>query len=277
MTQQPSTAPGHEPIRLPEAPSESTPGDVIVINQQVIYYAIVAVMFFAAGFLIAWIVFSSRADDVRSAASNAAREAVRTAIAEVASGAAAQNATPTPIPRQDVRYSDSMASWGPKDSKVTIVEFSDFECPFCSRLYSRAYKQIREKYGSRVRFVFRHFPLTSIHPNALGAALASECAKEQAKFWEYHDVLFENQRALQRDSLIQYARQVGVANIEQFTQCFDQSKYLRTVQEDMADGEKYFVNGTPTLFINGNYVAGAQEFEIFAAIIERELLGRAGG
>lgn len=282
--------PDHEPIRLNKplealptlasaAPSQGVApsSDVIVIPQQTVYYVLVAVVFFTAGFLMAWITFSARADDVKTAASNAASIAVRTAIADAVGAQGQAQVPPTAVPRQNVRLTDSMPSWGPSNAKVTIVEFSDFECPFCERYYTRTYKKLKENYGSRVRFVFRHFPLTQIHPNAMLAHIASECAKDQGKFWEYHDKLYENIQALQRDSLIQYGGQVGIANMDQFTKCVDNREHLRRVQEDMAAGEGYFVQGTPTFLINGNYHGGYMDYETFTALIERELLAPGTG
>jgi protein-disulfide isomerase len=271
-----------EPIHLPEKqPDEPRPGDVIVISQATIYYFVIAVLFFVAGFAVAWITFSTTTNnainsikaEVISAASGAAQEAVATAVASIPRDSVA--AVPTPIPRQNVS-TEGAPAWGPPDAKVTIVEFSDFQCPYCEIFFKETYPLIREKYGNKVRFVYRNFPLTQIHPDANRAALAAECANEQGKFWEYHDMLFNNQKNLSRDALVQYASQVNVADSQKFAACLDSAKFQSKIQSDFDAGIGYSVSGTPTFFINGNILVGAQRFEAFAAAIDAEMK-QAGG
>jgi protein-disulfide isomerase len=272
------------PIRLPaERSDEPRPGDVIVISQATVYYFVIAVLFFIAGFAVAWITFSTTTDSkfanlrdqVITAASNAAGESVATAMAGFSGAAVAAQPTPTPVPRQNVSVGQG-ASWGPADAKVTIVEFSDFQCPFCEMFYTDTYQLIRKQYGDKIRFVYRQFPISSLHPYALGAALASECALEQGKFWEYHDTLFSNQSNLTKDALLKYADEVKIPDTKQFAQCLDSQKYLSKVQNDLREGAGYSVQGTPTFFINGNILVGAQPFANFAAAIDSELR-QAGG
>jgi protein-disulfide isomerase len=272
------------PIRLPDARSdEPNPGDVIVISQTTVYYFVIAVLFFIAGFAVAWVTFTTTTDakfanlhdQVITAASSAARESVATAIAGVAGSGVAIQPSPTPVPRQNVSVGQG-AAWGPTDAKVTVVEFSDFQCPYCEVFYSDTYQLLRQQYGDKIRFVYRHFPLTTIHPYALGAALASECANEQGKFWEYHDALFSNQSNLTKDALLQYADKVKVPDTKQFAQCLDSQKYLDKIKNDLKEGAGYSVGGTPTFFINGNMLIGAQPYAAFAAAIDSELR-QAGG
>ncbi len=272
------------PIRLPDARSDDPkPGDVIVISQTTVYYFVIAVLFFIAGFAVAWITFSTTIDtkfanlkdQVVAAASGAASESVATAIAGIGGNAVAVQPTSTPVPRQNVSVGQG-ASWGPADAKVTIVEFSDFQCPFCEMFYSDTYQLIRKQYGDKIRFVYRQFPIASLHPYALGAALASECALEQGKFWEYHDALFSNQSNLTKEALLKYADQAKVPDTQKFAQCLDSQKYLSKVQADLQEGAGYSVQGTPTFFINGNILVGAQPFANFAAAIDSELR-QAGG
>ncbi|MCC7452086.1 MAG: DsbA family protein [Anaerolineae bacterium] len=279
-----------KPIRLPEKPrAESRPDETIVISQATIYYFAIAVLFFIAGFAVAWIVlttttnnvFNSMKNELASAAGSAAREAVSSAIANLPqdSGAAAAPVQPTPIPRQNVSVG-SGAAWGPADAKVTIVEFSDFQCPYCERFFMSTYPLIKEKYGSKVKFVFRHFPIAQIHPWATQAALAAECANEQGKFWEYHDKLFstlqEWNQGLSKDAIVRYAQQVNVPDAQKFTVCFDDKKYASKIQSDLNEGVGYGVQGTPTFFINGNVLVGAQPFAAFDAAISQELAATGG-
>lgn len=131
-------------------------------------------------------------------------------------------------------------------------------------------REVVEKYGDKVRLVYRDLPLTSIHANALSAALAAECAHEQGKFWEYHDLLFANQAQLDEASLKNYAAQVGL-DAAAFEECLSSQKYLDEVRNDYSDGASYGVQGTPAFFVNGVQVSGAQPLEVFSQIIDQEL------
>ena len=159
---------------------------------------------------------------------------------------------------------------GPEDAPVTIVEFSDFECPFCQRSAEEVLPLILEQYPEQVRLVYRDFPLTQIHPQALPAALASECADDQGKFWEYHDLLFANQSALDDASLKAYAAQVGLDEAV-FDQCYTSQEHLDEVGGDYQDGITYGVSGTPAFFVNGLRIVGAQPFAVFQQAIDQAL------
>ncbi len=168
---------------------------------------------------------------------------------------------------------------GDKNASVTIVEFSDFECPFCKAFFDDAYPEIKEKYidTGKVKFSYRHFPLSSIHPNAQIAAEASECANEQDKFWEYHDILFNNQSSwasltgdLLNSTLADYAGQAGM-DTTKFSSCLASGKYADQVAEDLSAGSAAGVDGTPAFFINGQRMVGAQPFSEFERVIEEEL------
>jgi protein-disulfide isomerase len=164
---------------------------------------------------------------------------------------------------------DDDPSKGPAAAPVTIVEFSDFQCPFCSQAAGTV-KRILENYKDRVRFVFRDFPSPSIHPRAQKAAEAAQCANEQGKYWEYHDALFADQSKLAVADLLVTAERLGLQG-DVFKTCLDSGKYAAEVSKDMEEGMKAGVNGTPSFFINGIPVAGAQRYEVFSEIIDREL------
>ena len=157
---------------------------------------------------------------------------------------------------------------GPKAAKVTIVEWSDFQCPFCSRAIPTL-KQIEETYPKDVRVVFRHQPLP-FHNNAKLAAEASMAANEQGKFWQYHDKLFANQQALDRASLENYASELKL-NMTKFKAALDSGKFRSRVESDMSAGSAAGANGTPTFFINGRQLVGAQPFPSFKAVIDEEI------
>ncbi len=140
---------------------------------------------------------------------------------------------------------------GPADAPITIVEFSDYQCPFCARVNPTLAK-VRETYGDKVKIVFKDFPLPN-HPEAPKASEAAHCAAEQKKYWEMHDAMFANQRALQVPVLKQTARTIGLDGAA-FDQCLDSGKYAATVRGGNELGERMGVNSTPTLYINGRAV-----------------------
>lgn len=178
-----------------------------------------------------------------------------------------QPSVPSTGGRLDVSVDDD-PSIGPEDAPVTIVEFSDYQCPFCARA-EPTIEQVLKEYEGKVRLVYRDFPL-SFHQNAQKAAEATECADEQGKFWEYHDKLFENQDALDVNNLKQYAKDLGLDS-SKFDNCLDSGKYTEEVQKDLADGQSLGVSGTPAFFINGRLVSGAQPFSAFKQVIDGEL------
>jgi protein-disulfide isomerase len=170
-------------------------------------------------------------------------------------------------PRVTVSADDD-ASRGPIDAPITIVEFSDFQCPYCAR-GEESITQVLQKYGDKVRVVYRDYPL-SFHQNAEIAAIGAECAEEQGKFWEMHGAMFANQQKLAAADLVETAAGIGL-NKDEFKACLDSGKYLAEVQNDFKEGASYGVTGTPAFFINGVMVSGAQPPEAFYEIIDREL------
>jgi protein-disulfide isomerase len=258
---------------------QSGQDDMIVISQHTLYYALIAVVFFVAGFIVAYAmqgaVINSAVSQVKAEFSVVAGQAVSTAVAAVPRNAVAVRPTATPIPVQQIDAGDS-PFWGPAEAKVTVIEYSDFECPFCAMFHQQTYALLRETYGDRIKFVFKHLPLTSIHPNALPAALASECAREQGKFWEYHDVLFVSTDNLGQAALAEHAKTAGIANLEQFNQCFQTAKYRDRVVADVESANQHFVNATPTFFVNGVHVAGAVPFDTLAFYINQALQAAGG-
>ncbi len=143
---------------------------------------------------------------------------------------------------------------GAENAKITLVEYGDYQCPHCGRAYPIV-KHIQRKLGTNLRFVFRNFPLAEMHPNATHAAIAAEAAAAQGKFWEMHDIIFENQENLDDASLIQYASQVGM-DVTAFEKDFEKDIYQQKVEADFGSGMKSGVNGTPSFFINGKKYDG---------------------
>jgi len=160
---------------------------------------------------------------------------------------------------------------GGANAPITIIEFSDYECPFCQRA-EEVVDKVMAAYGNKVRLVFRNYPLP-MHANARVAAEAASCAQAQGKFWEYHALLFKNQRALGKDKLGEYATQVGLDRAK-FDKCLADQTFKAAVEQDMTDGAKAGVTGTPAFFINGRMLSGAQPFDRFKAVIDEELAAK---
>ena len=157
---------------------------------------------------------------------------------------------------------------GPATAPVTIVEFSDFQCPYCQTA-SPTVSKVLETYGDRIRFVYRHYPLPN-HPAARPAAEASLCAAEQDQFWPYHDRLFANPTQLTNQNLKEHAAALKL-DTTKFNECFDSGKHAKEVDVDLAAGNALGVSGTPAFFINGRALSGAQPFEAFKQLIDEEL------
>jgi protein-disulfide isomerase len=165
---------------------------------------------------------------------------------------------------------DGAPSRGPANAAVTLVEFSDFECPYCGRFFPTL-KQVEQKYGDRVRVVYRQFPLTSIHQYAFKAAEASLCANDQGKFWEMHDVMFQDQKKLAVSDLKAQAGRLGLDQ-KKFDTCLETGRFTGRVQDDVKEGTRAGVNGTPALFVNGVAVeGGAVSLETITKAIDAEL------
>lgn len=158
---------------------------------------------------------------------------------------------------------------GPQDAPVTIVEFSDYQCPFCRRA-EPVVKQVLERYPDKVRFVFRHFPLDQIHPRARPAAEAAACADEQGKFWEFHEKLFTGEGKLEDADFVKHAAEVG-AEQAAFEQCVKERRFKDVVESDLQAGRQAGVSGTPAFFVNGILLSGARPLEAFVQVIDREL------
>jgi protein-disulfide isomerase len=155
---------------------------------------------------------------------------------------------------------------GPADAPVTLVEYGDFQCPYCGRAYPIV-KEVQSRLGDRLRFVFRNFPITTSHPNAEHAAEAAEAAGAQGRFWEMHDHLFENQKRLRDQDLHRYAEELGL-DVTRFDQEMADHVYADRVHEDFMGGVRSGVNGTPTFYINGARHDGSYQVDDLVAALE---------
>jgi len=240
--------------------------------------ALVAVVAVAAFFAGSY--FSNLESDVVT------QSELNAAISKLESKIGSVQQAPSPSqPPQPVKISlDDDPIRGDPNAPITIVEFSDFQCPFCARFHVQTLPSLLEEYidTGKVNLVYRDFPIQSIHPNALPAAVAAECANEQGNYWEYHDTLFEKQSGWSRldsntaiSTFSQYATDIGLEQ-QQFDSCLGSGKYLEEVQGDLSDGRDYDITGTPGFFIGNEEIGfvkinGAQPFESFQRIIDAQL------
>jgi protein-disulfide isomerase len=178
------------------------------------------------------------------------------------------NLKPPPVQRVEVSV-DGAPFKGAAKAPVTIVEFSDFHCPFCRQVLPTL-TQLDSKYGKKIKLVFRDFPIESLHPGATKAHEAARCANEQGKFWAYHDKLFDSPPKSSPEIFKELARQVGL-DTTGFDTCLDSGKYQAAITKDIEEGNRAGVTGTPAFFINGRIISGAQPVEAFARIIDDEL------
>jgi protein-disulfide isomerase len=155
---------------------------------------------------------------------------------------------------------------GPRHAAVTMVEYADFECPFCGQAFWEL-KQLEATIGDELLLVFRHFPLTQMHPHAMAAAEAAEAAGAQGRFWEMHDTLFANQRALDPAALMSYAADLQL-DLRQFSRDLQGHRHVPRIRRDFLTGVRSGVNGTPTLFINGERYLGPLTFEALLAVLQ---------
>jgi len=172
-------------------------------------------------------------------------------------------------PARTAVATEGRPSTGAEDAPVTIVEFSDFQCPYCATMVSTL-KEIEKNYKDQVRIVYLQFPLTRIHPNAQKAAEASLCANEQNQFWQMHDALFADQAKLGVDELRRKAEKLSL-DMAAFNACLDGGKYASAVRADIAEGIKAGVNGTPAFLVNGRLFSGSRPYDELQKVVEDEL------
>jgi protein-disulfide isomerase len=215
----------------------------------------------------------SSLDDVRQSIAemlrHQRREAARTALLSDLRKSGPDVRIALDPPRHQVAIASTDPVRGARSAPVTIVEFSDYQCPFCARLVP-VLAQVLTTYGDRVSIVWKDFPLEESHPRAAKLAEAARCAGDYGKYWEFHDRVFANQAAAATTSFEDYARSVGLPAAE-FAACVNSGRHAKRVTESLAAGNRLGVDATPTLFINGRVMAGAEPFEVLARIIDDEL------
>jgi protein-disulfide isomerase len=250
-----------EPLIEPETADEPETNQQETFTFKVShFYAVLTVFAFAAGVLLGYVVWGI---------APAEKSPVTAAQAQGPVVEAPVTAQP-----QFTRYevaSEGFPSIGPEDAPITIIEFSDYQCPYCRRWHQQVYQSLFNAYPGKIRLVYRHFPLTSIHPDAFPAAEAAMCAGEQNAYWQFHEKLFSSS-ALGSDVYTQYAQELGL-DMETFTSCLTEGRYREAIQADLDFAMNLGVRSTPTFFINGLAIVGAQPLDIFKQIIDKELAG----
>ena len=230
-------------------------GDTLVFKRSHVYAALLPLTF-VVGLSVGYLFWGRPA--------TTARATVVTPAAQAPSG------QEQAVQRYEVPE-DGDPSIGPQDAPITIVEFSDYECPYCKRWYNEVYLRLREEYADQVRVVFRDFPLYSIHPNAEPAAVAANCAEQQGEYWEFHNRLFAGEQ-LDEKTYLEYAEDLGL-NLEEFKACLDSEKQEIEIRGDYEYASGLGVRSTPTFFLNGLPIVGAQPYEVFKQVIDQELAG----
>ena len=201
----------------------------------------------------------------------------RTSVAEPRSpqvAAPAEDAPAEGISALDIDL-EGRAFLGEPDAPVTVIEMTDYECPFCRRHRQQVLDDLMAEYGGRIRYYSLHFPLTSIHPLAFRAAEAAECAHDQGRFWEYNEAMFDSTERLVPETLIALAGDVDM-DVAVFSQCLTSGSKRDVVVGDIQAGQSLGVRGTPTFFINGKLLSGARPLDVFREVIDAELAAVGG-
>jgi protein-disulfide isomerase len=248
------------------------------VNNTTRFYPMLIPLAFVLGLMAGYITWGRSPDlSARTVAPNDTVSAA--ALPETNSPPTSNAGSADPVTAQGtpevVRYDvpiDDDPILGPSTAAITIIEFSDYECPYCRKWHLEVFPRLRQKYPDQLRFVFRDFPLTSIHPNAVPAANAANCANDQGKFWEFNEALFSMQAGLNTKAYQMYAEELEL-DMDEFNECFSSGRYEAEVMADLEWAAQLGVRSTPTFFLNGIALVGAQPYEVFEQVIEKELAG----
>lgn len=246
--------PSPTPISTPEETTQETPS-----RPPALPFIIIALVAFAIGLGAGYFIWARPLQTELTAIT-----AKQTAEVE--------ESIPEEVQRVDVPEDDDPV-FGSANAPITIIEFSDYECPYCRRWHAEVWPKIKAKYGDKVRLVYRDFPLYNIHPNAGPAAAAANCAGEQDRYWEFNEMLFTDERGLGDEVYVTYATQLDL-DLDEFNQCVASGAQEKEVEADLNYASELGVRSTPTFFLNGLGIVGAQPFEVFEQIIDLELAGK---
>jgi protein-disulfide isomerase len=246
-------------------PAVARDSNTVTISRVLFNYLIIAVSCFAVGLIVGVFAYDRIAQNNRQENTELINNAVAAAVAALPLSPTAQ---PTPDPNMRYDVSDAgNPSIGPVDAPITIIEFGDFNCHYCKRFFDETLSPLLTAYEGRVRFVFRDYPI--LGSASVQAALAAECADDQGEFWGFHNLVYQEQN-LTRDNFLQYAADLNL-DVDTFTTCLDDAVHQQDIETDYLDGAQLGVGGTPTFFINGKILVGAQPYDSFVTLIEAEL------
>lgn len=244
--------------------------EVATVSRVTLNYILIGITFFMVGILIGMFGLGGGGGNVNVTINEDDLRDVLISVLEdptlelnIASGGSAEETGPD-------RYAlvDTDPYIGNEEAPIVIVEFSDFFCSFCKRHFDQTFVPLLENYGEHIRYVYRDF--AQLTPESTPAAMAAECANEQGAFWDFHNEFFNNQQSLGRDFYIATAEKFEL-DVDAYTACLDEERYLDEVDIDRLDGQLEGVRGTPGFFVNGQFISGAQPYALFERIIQREL------
>jgi protein-disulfide isomerase len=265
---EPVAEPVAEHVALPMAENPSPPA-----RPSVLLWSVLVAIAFVLGLVTGFLIWERPLQARASAAEQKLAVQEQTAVASATDTAAQDQAA---VPEQVKRYDVPIANnpiLGSAAAPITIIEFSDYECPFCQRWHQEVFPKILETYGDKVRLVYRDFPLYGVHPNAESAAEAANCAGEQDHYYDFHNLLLGGGKEFSADLYKAYAQSLKL-NVNSFTRCMDEHRYQAEVKADYDYASQLGVRSTPTFFVNGLAVVGAQPFEVFQQVIDLELAGK---
>jgi protein-disulfide isomerase len=270
--QEANLPPASEPITTFEETGRSGPS--ILVWSVIVAVAFVLGLF--TGYLLWQQPLQARITSLEKTAVAGATSVAESNANAATSATASANQNQVQVPENVQRYDvpiDDDPILGNVKAPITIIEFSDYQCPYCQKWQAEVLPQITKKYGDKVRLVYRDFPLYGLHAEAENAAMAADCAGEQKRYWEFHDLLFSGQKELGADTYTAYAKSLNM-NMDNFKKCLDEQRYQKEVKADYDYASQLGVRSTPTFFINGLAVVGAQPFEVFQQVIDLELAGK---
>ena len=236
----------------------------ITVRTADLFVALIVLVAFGCGFAVAWGVYRLASTSPQVSSPSALQQPLAAPSQPDAAGLADIELVDVDI---DIK---GRPFRGPQDAPVTLVEFIDFQCPFCGYHAREVMPQLLSEYENTLKYVTINFPISAMHVYAQKSAEAAECARDQGKYWEYHDLLFENQDDLGLETLSEYAGDLGL-DTKVFTRCVESGDHTMTIFENHQASLDYGVNATPTFFINGRKLVGAVPFHIFQAVIDQAL------
>jgi len=253
-------------VLLEDTNHDGQPSDIMIFKRSHVYAALLPLAF-VAGLAFGYIFWGRES----TAVTVTDPQGSPIQVAPESEPPSAQNEQVQEVRRYEIPEDDDPV-FGPETAPITIIEFSDFECPYCRKWHVEVWPRLLEAYPDQIRLVYRDFPLTNIHSNATPAASAANCAGDQDFYWEFNELLFSGRFSLNKTAYQAYAEELEL-DMDAFTDCLESGRYNSEVIADFEFAANLGVSSTPTFFVNGIPVVGAQPFEVFSQLIDQELVG----